>query len=240
MVNGTFLFDLPPNCAMAALRLGASLAQTRHIFVTHSHQDHFDPCALTARGRDPQRPLHLYCNRRVAEVLPIYAQFNRFFDMQKLGIELHVLRPFQSVASDEDAAPFELTPLPADHDTTAGEEPLIYIFRQKGKTLLYACDTGWFPDETWQEVEKHTFDLVLLDCTCHMIQDCRTGHLSIEHFLAAHDRFKSRKLLSPDARFVAHHLAATHTGDNPGHETLVERFRPHGVEVAYDGLVLQI
>jgi len=240
LVDDRFLFDLPPNVHTAALRLNTSLAQVQHLFVTHSHQDHFDPCTLAAAGRNPEHPLHLYCNRRVADLLPLYARFNRFFGLEKLGIMMHVLSPFDSVTAGEDGAPFELISLRADHDRTGSEDPLLYIFKRNGKTLLYACDTGWFPDETWQEVQKHSFDLVMLDCALHTVGDCRVGHLSIEHFLAAHERFKSQNLLNPDARFVAHHLAAAHSGDNPSHEMLVERFRPHGVDVACDGLVLQV
>lgn len=240
MVDRTFLFDLPPNLPLAAHRLKTSLAQVRHIFVTHSHQDHFDPCTLTATRRDPEHPLHLYCNRRVADLLPFYAQFNRFFDIERLGIVVHTLDPFNTVTGQENGVPFELTPLRADHDTTGGEEPLIYIFRQNGKTLLYACDTGWFPDETWQAIEKHRFDLVLLDCTRHLMGECRRGHLSAEPFIEVLERFRSGNLLKPEARFVAHHLNIAHGDGGLAHQDLAEHFRSHGVDVAYDGLEMEI
>lgn len=240
MVDETFLFDAPPNWPAAALRLGASLARVQNIFITHSHQDHLDPCTLTAMGHGPQHPLHLHCNRHVADLLPVYAQFNRFFNMEKLGIEVHVLSPFEPVTGEADSAPFELTPLLADHDTTGGEEPLIYIFRQRGKTLLYACDTGWFPDRTWRDIEKHTFDLVMLECTGHVRTESRVGHLSMAPFLEVLDRFRARDLLNPGARCVAHHLNPGHSEESPSHELLVEHFRPHGVDVAYDGLILQV
>ncbi len=238
LVDGKYLFDIPPNVNLAAIHLGISLAEVGHLFITHSHQDHLDPGVLAATGRVDGPPLHIYCNRRVAELLPVYQQFNRFFDPERLNLHINVLEPLDSVGGAEDE--FSLTALAADHDTSGGEEPLIYSFARGGKTILYACDTGWFPDRTWAEIEKRQYDVVVLDCTCHELQECRRGHLSSEPFLEIKQRFEKEGLLKSGGRFIAQHLVHMHKGDDLSHQQLTERFAQHGVEVAYDGMVLSI
>ncbi|MCK5802262.1 MAG: hypothetical protein KAI66_05490 [Lentisphaeria bacterium] len=173
LVDGRFLFDVPPNTGMAALDLGVSLAELSHLFVTHSHQDHFDPCVLAARGRNPDRPLDMYCNQRLIDLLPVYQKFNRFFNPDSLGLRLHALSPGAVVHSP--TPPFTLTALAANHDRTNDEEPLIYIFEIDSKCLLYACDTGWISDESWCVIEQHEYDAVILDCTFHLQRECRNA-----------------------------------------------------------------
>jgi len=238
LVDRKYLFDLPPNVAMAAIQCGISLADVTHLFITHSHQDHLDPCVLAATGRVDGPPLHLYCNRRTAELLPVYQQFNRFFDPERLNLHINVLEPLDTVGCEDDE--FVLSALAADHDTTGGEEPLIYIFEHGPKTILYACDTGWFPERTWQEIEKRQYDVVVLDCTCHELQECRHGHLSTGPFLEIRQRFEKEGLLKSGGRFIAQHISHGHKGDDLSQEQLAARFAQHGVEVAYDGMVLNI
>ena len=168
LIDRSYLIDVPPNLGLAAVQRGVSLANVTHIFMTHSHQDHFDPCVLAATGRGTGSPLKIYVTKRLSRLLPFYQQFNRFFDPQKLNLEINVIKPFDRVQKED--AGIVVTALLANHDTTGGEEPLIFIFERHGKTTLYACDTGWFPDKTWQEIEKHLYDAVVLECTFHQIR----------------------------------------------------------------------
>lgn len=238
LVDGKYLFDLPPNVNLAAIQQGISLAGVRHLFITHSHQDHLDPCVLAAKGRVDGPALHVYCNRRVAELLPIYQQFNRFFDPQGLNLRMHVMEPLQSCQGEDGA--FSLTALAASHDTSGGEQPLIFILEAGGKALLYACDTGWFPDESWPELMGRQFDAVVLDCTFHGLQESRSGHLSTGPFLEIKGLFEQHGLLRPGGRFIAQHLAHMHRGDDPSAEELAAAFAEHDADVAFDGMTLSI
>ena len=238
LVDRKYLFDLPPNVNLAAIQQGISLAGVRHLFITHSHQDHLDPCVLAATGRVEGPPLHVYCNRRVAELLPIYQQFNRFFDPQRLSLEVHAMEPLETCGGGDEA--FTLTALAASHDTTGGEQPLIFILEAGGRTLLYACDTGWFPEDSWREMEKRQFDAVVLECTCHELLECRGGHLSTGPFLEIKEVFEERGLLKGGGRFIAQHILHLHRGDQPSAEELAAIFAKHDVEVAYDGMILNI
>jgi phosphoribosyl 1,2-cyclic phosphodiesterase len=238
LVDRTFLFDLPPNSAAAAIRLGVSLAEVTDLFVTHSHQDHLDPGILAAAGRTPQRPLRMYCNRRVAELLPSYGHFNRFFDPARLGLEIRVLTPSETVPEDEHG--FVLRALAADHDRYGGEEPLIYQFERNGKRLLYACDTGWFCDEVWAQVEGWRYDAVVLECTFHVLRECRRGHLDLESFTAVIDRLRDAGAVTEQTVLVAQHLAHAHGTDGPAPGMLEQALAERGVTTAHDGLRIEL
>ena len=123
---------------------------------------------------------------------------------------------------------------------SAGEEPLIYVFECDGKTILYACDTGWFPEATWREVAKRRYDAVVLECTFHDLQESRRGHLSMAPFLAIKERFEEEALLKADARFVAQHLAHGHEGPEASPDELAARFAAHGITAATDGMALNL
>lgn len=238
LIDRRYLIDVPPNLGLAAVQRGVSLADVTHIFVTHSHQDHFDPCVLAATGRETGGPLKIYCTERLFGLLPFYQQFNRFFDPQKLNLEISVIKPFDRVREED--ADIVVTALLADHDTTGGEEPLLFIFERHGKTVLYACDTGWFPDETWREMEKHLYDAVVLECTFHEIRQSRQGHLSLDPFLEIKERFENKGLLKNGARFIAQHIGHNHGDDDPSHRALSEKLSGYGVDLAREGMVVEI
>ncbi|HCU37699.1 MAG TPA: hypothetical protein DGT21_20370 [Armatimonadetes bacterium] len=238
LVDRTYLFDLPPGVNVSAIRHGVSLAGVRHLFITHSHQDHLDPCVLAAAGRVDGPPLQVHCNKRVIDLLPAYQQFNRFFDPQKLNLHFRTMQPLD--VHDDEGGAFSLTALAASHDTTGGEQPLIFILSVAGKTLLYACDTGWPPEDSWREICRWRFDAVVLECTCHQLMECRSGHLSTGPFLELKALFEQHGLLKPGARFIAQHILHVHRGDDPSAEELDAVFAPHGVDVASDGMILNI
>lgn len=238
LVDGRFMFDLPPNVAMAALNLGVGLADVSHLFVTHSHQDHFDPCVLAARGRNTDRPLHVYCNQRLIDLLPVYQQFNRFFNPESLGLQLHPLSPGAVVRPPD--ATFTLTALAANHDRTNDEEPLIYILETDAKRLLYACDTGWIPDESWRTIEQYNYDAVILDCTFHLQRECRHGHLGLAAFLEQKNRFETGGLLKASARFIAQHIARGHGAEHTANEDITATLAEHNVVVACDGMRVEL
>ena len=54
-------------------------------------------------------------------------------------------------------------PILANHDKTYNEQNMNYILKIKKRTILYACDTGWYIDKTWKEVKKHKFDVIILE-----------------------------------------------------------------------------
>lgn len=61
--------------------------------------------------------------------------------------------------------------------------------------MLYAHDTGYFPDETWDYLErkKPVFDFVSIDCT-GMFENYRQGHMGLSADADTKDRMIKRGL----------------------------------------------
>ena len=137
-------------------------------------------------------------------LLTHYMRFNRFFDLERLpNYQLDTVEPFRPVEIEEGT---RFIPILADHDDTFGEEPLNYIVERGGKTLLYACDTGWYADRTWEEVLRHRYDAVVLECTWMATKTDGRGHLDIAHFLRFVDVLRKAGCLAANARIVAAHF----------------------------------
>jgi len=117
------------------------------------------------------------------------------------------------------------------------ELSLNYVIDDGKTRLLYGTDTGTWHKAEWEYLESLgvKLDVVALDCTVGL-KPGGGGHHSNESFLAAHAEFVSRGLLSPGARFFAHHFSHQW---NFVYNDIVAIMSPHGVEVTYDGLVIE-
>jgi phosphoribosyl 1,2-cyclic phosphate phosphodiesterase len=62
-------------------------------------------------------------------------------------------------------------------------------------------------------------------------------HLNTDDFLQQLQQMRDEGILAPDARIYAHHFSHHR---NPIHPKLSDFFAPHGVEVAYDGLTIDL
>jgi hypothetical protein len=95
----------------------------------------------------------------------------------------------------------------ADHGPPEMEAVLFAVQeRATRRALLYATDTGPFPDATWEALERHAgepdgplpFDAVVVDSTWGTGQP-RPSHMSIEQALAQMGGLARRGLLRPGA-----------------------------------------
>ena len=129
---------------------------------------------------------------------------------------------------------YVVTPIVASHGTDRQCYNLI-IGRETG-SLLYACDTGWYPDSTWDLLRDARLDVVIMECTHGLATGDHHGHLDCIGLLKMRDELERMGALAGGARFVATHFS--HCG-GALHEELEARLNPEGVEVAYDGKVLE-
>jgi phosphoribosyl 1,2-cyclic phosphate phosphodiesterase len=107
--------------------------------------------------------------------------------------------------------------------------------------LLYATDTGPFPDETWQALadlgaQGVRFGAAIIDSTSGAGKDS-TAHMNLRQMDAHQEELHRLGLLAPGARRLAHHFS--HNG-TPPYEELVELLAPRGLEPSYDGMVVTL
>ena len=236
LLDGKILFDFPPDSYSHYIASGfnaADMPAIRHVFITHSHMDHFYPEELQQHhpGYVTSRPvetLHIYGNRKVEQKLLYLQEAENVVPCN----EFHYAKPFEPI----EAEGYRITPLTALHDSN--EECLFYAVEHAGKTLLYAHDTGFFPEPVWEYFSrmKMYFDLVSLDCTSAAFKD-GTYHMGIADCVEMRQKFVSTGAADAKTVFVLNHFS--HNGQL-NHDELCKTAEKDGFIVAYDGMEITI
>jgi len=236
LVDGRLLIDFPPDTYYHCLAGGLDLPSITACVLTHSHQDH-----LYAGDFENRKPGFAYSgaeNAPLAAPLRIYATSKameavRAVDKDRLEargvIEPHEIVPCESFQVDD----FTVTALPADHSAASG--PVIYCIARGGKTMLYANDTGWFPDAAWAYLEKSNikFDYISLDCTGMVREDYRRGHMALPANAEVRTRLLALGLADERTLFCCHHFS--HNGGLT-HDAFVPLAAREGFLASYDGM----
>jgi phosphoribosyl 1,2-cyclic phosphate phosphodiesterase len=226
--DDTLKVDFPPDTNLHVLRDGIDLSKVTDLLITHTHSDHLHAedlgmrLPIYANGFD--HPLHVY-----GHDLPLRLCRNRIGQTEGHFVfhRIHAYKTFK-------AGDFQVTPLLADHDKM--ETCLIYVIEKNGKRVLYGHDTGWFPEETWSWLKGKELDLAILDCTNGHFP-VRTNHLNIEAVKEMQGIFHRDRILKEDGKIVV-----THFSHNIGlqHQDLEDIFSPIGIEVAFDGKIIDL
>lgn len=229
-IDGELKIDWPPDTYLHLIKYNLNLAKIRYLFITHSHYDHLHPDDFTMR-REPFAhirdggSIHIYGSRDAIDQI-----VKAVGDPSKLGLDLHVLEPFETVS----AGKFKVTALPADH--ASDRICLLYLVEAYGKTILHGYDSGFFPEEVWQRMRGYRLDTVILDCTNGILPYMRY-HMGLEGVIKVKERMISEGIADKDTIFVATHFS--HNGLLT-YDELVSTLLPKGIETAYDGLTIRI
>ncbi|MDR2617646.1 MAG: hypothetical protein LBC62_02140 [Treponema sp.] len=228
LVDGVMLLDFPPDTYAHYLAYDFYFPGIRHVLVTHSHMDHFSPAEFELRRPDfitsPLDTLNIYGNSAVEAALMKHIEN---------GPSAPYLRftracPFEPL----DLSGYTVIPFPALHDRS--EECLFYAVTHEGKALLYAHDTGIFPEPVWDYIAKTglRFNLVSLDCTV-MIEKDGTNHMGIPDNVEVRSRLVSLGAADKNTVFIVNHFS--HNG-GLNHDLLSQEAAKEGFIAAYDGL----
>ncbi|HLJ55361.1 MAG TPA: MBL fold metallo-hydrolase [Chthonomonadaceae bacterium] len=230
LIDDRLKIDFPPDIFMQAQQHRLDLARIEAVLFTHGHDDHFSPAELQYRGRyfvEPAitRPLSLFGPPDVIEALRC-----------ALDPEL-VAYTLTTVMADRPAPVLDyyLFPFVANHD----DSRICFNYMltgPDGRKLLYASDTGWYPEATWGILERMRFDGALVECT-KRDEGGYAGHMSIPEVIRMRQRLADTGALPAGAPMVATHFCH-HMGML--HEELRSALEPHGITAGYDGLTLEI
>lgn len=232
LVDDRVRVDLPPDALSNVHRYPQlELASLRHLMFTHSHDDHFAIRELQylAPTFAPERrePLHVYASEMLVE--RIRTEMDGFFD--KPPVLLQAIQPFVPL----NVASLNVLPVPSRHKPD--ETCLNFVFERGGRRLLYATDTGWYHEPTWEALEGLGLDVVVLECGHGIGESAFDGHLSLPQCVRFRDRLAQSGSLAPHGA-----IYLTHLGPVGGmlHEDLVDAAGRFGLDVAYDGLEIEI
>ncbi|GIP30163.1 hypothetical protein J23TS9_52930 [Paenibacillus sp. J23TS9] len=231
MLDDDLKIDFPPDTYMHMLRDGLDLELIKDLIFTHSHSDHLYAEDLVARlpgyAQSADHPIQIHANDAVLLRIKQTLDFNGGLQGKFV---LNRVKPFERMELETAV----VVPLPASHDPL--ETCLLYYIEKGGKTILYGHDSGWFPEETWAWLQGKELDLAVLECTVGRV-NYRQTHMNVDAVLETKQRFEEYDMLKPGANIVvthfSHNAQLTHTN-------LTEIFTPHGIQVAYDGMILEL
>lgn len=227
LVDDTIKVDLCPETSWQLLRDGLTALDWSALVFTHSDPDHFaldelQYCLFPFVSRD-MAPFPIYANDTIC--CHIEAKYPAW------PFELHRTVSFEPVTIGE----YRLVPVRANH--TPSEDAHNLVFQRDGKTFLYATDTGWWHESTWEFLREFRLDLLVIECSEGLTGTDYYGHLSVKELIEVVDRLRGQGTLDEESRVVTTHHA--HTG-GATYEKLVEVLEPLGIAVGYDGLVLEV
>ncbi len=226
LVDRVLKIDFGPDTWAQANALGIQPADWKAILITHSHEDHFIPSEFQYLFPPFAEGLNLptvYGNKSVCERL------ERAFEKAPL-IPKVPLQAFQKVTIGD----YEVTPIRAVHQED--EESLNYLIRSD-KSLLYAVDTGMYEEKTWDFLSTQVIDVLVVECTEGLSPRRYDIHLNAEQVVEMAQRLRKMGTLTPESRIVTTHHG--HSGDAT-YEELEAYFTPYGIEVGYDGKVVEV
>lgn len=227
-IDDTLLLDFPPDTCEHAQRQGLELGRIRSLLVTHSHHDHFFPHDLCMRSSNYAEgtgdwKLQVYGNPTVGR---IFEETVRQYENAEDFLEFHVLVPFEHCTTVDG---YRVTALAADHNPP--EQSLLYLIEKGEKSILYAHDTGIFPEHTWEYLRGKHLDCVSLDCT-GLERGWRQGHMGFAAVDETVGRLKKQSCVTLETTVILSHFA--HYGAYT-HQMICEMENPKGYQVAYDG-----
>jgi phosphoribosyl 1,2-cyclic phosphate phosphodiesterase len=232
LVDNDLKIDFGPDTVSQLQRTGRDLCDLRTLVFTHDHSDHLVPSELEWSGgvftnTPPEVPIAVYGNGRVLDLIAA-----AFPTPEKQNLDLREpLRPLEPVTTDTGDT---ILPLPADH---APDALLLRITRADGTTLFWGHDSGLYPPATLEALSDGTvLSLAVFDTTYGGIRGANRGHMGVDGVILMVDTLRQRGAITERTVCVA-----THFSHNGGllHPQLVEAFLPHGILVAYDGIVLR-
>jgi len=225
------LIDYGPDIYTQTLMYGIDLAQIKRIIFTHAHEDHLDPVELVWRNPGFSKvdsDLAIYGDKAV------HAKIRQFVNYERARLIEHQIGPDQAMQAED----IELYALRAKHDEKS--DPLNYFITRGGKTILIANDTGYWDDENWVLAKKYgrKLDLAVIEsCGALLPGKWYGSHMTGEETILFREKLLELGLIDEKTRCITNHFSHNAM---PIQEDMEKYFLPHGIEVAYDGLSVEV
>ena len=237
--------DFGPDQFYQSLILGNDLRKLRQVLITHSHEDHLAFTEFGLKGMASvthPEPLDVYLSRPAYEWLRTAGAAFHYGPQRERIVKLHPIDygvPFVAGA-------LRIVPLKGNHMAHGVNEHSVnyHITLPDGQTLYYALDTGYFLEETFEQLKDLPVDILLADCTfgdAPGFEQPRTdGHMGCIGVLSVTERLFKQGTLSSASRVVATHINHKHSLT---YARMVDWFSsrpsPVPVVVGYDGMEIE-
>lgn len=235
LIDGKLLIDFNADSLYHSKLYNVDYSYIKSLLITHIHEDHFVPVELGFRRRgfaflqDSEAKLQIYGSKDITAPLEKY---NDKGDAYGFNInEVNAFEPFF-------AEGYKITALKAVHGTE-NMTPFIYLIEKDGKSLLYAHDTGIFPDETFDYLKKTVKHLSFasLDCTEGTKSIKYVSHMNYERDVFVKNRLLELGVADENTVFCLNHFS--HNGENSLYDDMSAIGKKDGFIVSYDGMTVE-
>lgn len=232
LIDGVLLLDFNADTVYHSHRYALDWSKIGDCLITHSHCDHLypDDAEIASRAYSHEHPpIRFYAAESG------YQKLRPITEKEDSNASVSLAKAGREFTAAEGR--YRVLPLAADHDPSSS--PLIYAIERDGKRMLYAHDTGVFPEETFNGLCSFgRLDFISFDCTGCLgeSRDWRRGHMSLRTVKEVFERLCA--LGAADAATVK---VVSHFSHNGGqtYDEMREIAEKDGYIVAYDGLEIE-
>lgn len=234
IIDKKLLIDFPCDTFWHFVQNNLSLTDVRNVLITHIHSDHLYVKDLGnflpnySKLDDPNTPFCIYGSEDTVE------QVKSYCDKSKGRLTYCQIAPFEPFK----VLDYTVTAIRAKHGTP---NPYLYIIEKDGKSILYAHDTGFLPEESFEYLKnrKKPFDFVSLDCT-----EGNREELNYDHHLCLgwnkkfREQFIKNGIADKDTVFCLNHFS--HNGTDSCYDDFSKIAAKDGFLTSYDGMEVEI
>lgn len=250
MLDEDVLIDMNEHFFEMTPRMDIHPARIDTLLVTHPHRDHFTPMLLSQRAMPAEcvgmtieqmqayispsftwlPMLHVYGNRFVEEA--IRAVPGLMESAERCRFTFHRLETGTEMQIKENLS---ILPIASIHTETPGFA-YNYIIRRDGKTLLYASDTGGYTPDMLELVLAQQYDCVVMEGTFGLGAECE-GHMCLRKNIRMRDLLTAHGCWKNGVNMHLTHICPHWA---PPHEEYAAIVAAEGMELGYDGQVIEI
>jgi len=229
LIDDLMLIDYPCDTYYHLQNFGIDSNQIQYCLISHVHEDHFYPKDFVHFRPGISHPrkdyhLHVYGSEDIEQsIAEIPENSSGAFDYTIVK----TFEPFK-------VGKYAVTALKANHGT---DHPHLYLISDGEKTMLYAHDTGIFPEETWEYLKASGvhLDLVSMDCTEGAKKEIPyPHHMCLSRNIVVRQRLKDIGAADKSTIFILNHFS--HNGDLTCYDDMVVVAEQEGFLATYDGM----
>lgn len=200
LVDDTVLLDCGSEAPRAAVRCSRSLADVRHIVLTHAHHDHVGPAALVMR--------HWTATTEPLAVIGPPSALAACYGWVGPNdpVEFTTVAPGDELDLTGPGGGYRLRVLAANHGADLAGEAVVYDLAGNDARILWATDTGPLPDATRHAVAGARFDALFLEQTFGTYTGHNTQHHDLPAFAATLAALRKSGAVVETTDVVAVHL----------------------------------
>lgn len=233
ILDDKILIDFPCDTYWHLTENNIEILDINHCLITHIHSDHFYPNDLAYMRKGFSHPpadwkFAVYGSSDLALPIENYVKYSNGF------LSFNQIEAFKPFKVDK----YTVTALKAEHGT---ENPYIYMISDEKSTILYAHDTDYFPQETWNYFESVNprFDLVSLDCTEGALESLPyKGHMCLGSNIRCRDELLKKGYIDSKTLMVLNHFS--HNGKDACYDSFKPLAEKEGFIISYDGLSVTV